>query len=227
MAEGEIRALAEDAVSLTSEAAQALTAEIARRRLDIAVSTPADESPARTEELVTIRSFREITEAMLAKGILDSAGIQCLVVDDNMGRMLGSNAVGGFRMQVNRGDANAAIELLMQSTSEDSHDHLRNPTEQNHETGTSSVLSSSVPEKSIHLPMSQRQRLASLAIVLTVSFLPSVIASILRVGGMYPDYPDALIRYRYFNALLNELTSLALLAYVIRQNRQFLSDFGL
>src|SRR5947199_10697540 len=72
MAEGEIRALAEDAVSLTSEAAQALTAEIARRRLDIAGSTPADESPARTEELVTIRSLREITRAMLAKGILDS-----------------------------------------------------------------------------------------------------------------------------------------------------------
>ena len=103
MTEGELRALAEDAVSLTSEAVQALSAEIARRRLDIAVSTSADESGARTEELVTIRSFQELPEAMLAKGILDSAGIQCLVVDDNMGRMLGSNAVGGFRMQVNRG----------------------------------------------------------------------------------------------------------------------------
>jgi len=162
MAEGEIRALAEDAVSLTSEAAQALTAEIARRRLDIAVSTSASESSARTEELVTIRSFRELSEAMLAKGILDSAGIQCLVVDDNMGRMLGSGAVGGIRIQVNRGDADAAIELLTTSISEDSHEDPENPTEQNHETGTSSVPSS--PEKSIDMTLGRRQRLAGLLI---------------------------------------------------------------
>jgi len=196
MTEGELRALAEDAVSLTSEAVQALSAEIARRRLDIAVSTSADESGARTEELVTIRSFQELPEAMLAKGILDSAGIQCLVVDDNMGRMLGSNAVGGFRMQVNRGDADAAVELLTKATSEDSHEDPENPTEQNHETGTSSVPSSPVAEKSIDMALGQRQRLAGLLIVLTVSFLPLVASSILRVGGMYPDSPDALIRYQ-------------------------------
>src|SRR5439155_624350 len=150
-----------------------------------------------------------------------------LGVDDNMGRMLGSNAVGGFRMQVNRGDADAAVELLTKATSEDSHEDPENPTEQNHETGTSSVPSSPVAEKSIDMALGQRQRLAGLLIVLTVSFLPLVASSILRVGGMYPDSPDALIRYKYFNALLNELTSLALLAYVIRQNRQSFSAYGL
>jgi len=118
MTEGELGALAEDAVSLTSEAVQALSTEIALRKLDIAVSKSGDEGGVRSEELVTIRTFHELHEAMLAKGMLDSAGIQCVVVDDNTGRMLGSRAVGGIRMQVNRADADAALELLKQSTSE-------------------------------------------------------------------------------------------------------------
>src|SRR2546426_1878014 len=79
MTEGELRALAEDAVSLTSEAVQALSAEIVLRKLDIAVSKSGDEGGVRSEELVTIRTFGELHEAMLAKGMLDSAGIQCVV----------------------------------------------------------------------------------------------------------------------------------------------------
>ena len=65
-------------------------------------------------ELVTIQSFRELAEAMLAKGMLNSAGIECLLVDDNTGRMLGiiSNVIGGIRMKVNRVDAEAAMTLL-------------------------------------------------------------------------------------------------------------------
>jgi Putative prokaryotic signal transducing protein len=118
MTEGELRILAEDAVSLSSEAVQALNAEIARRKLDIALSKSRDEAGVRSEELVTIRTFRELAEAMLAKGMLDSAGIQCAVLDDNTGRMLGSRAVGGIRLQVNNADANAALELLTHSTPE-------------------------------------------------------------------------------------------------------------
>ena len=54
-------------------------------------------------ELVTIQSFRELSQAMLAKGMLNSAGIECLLMDDNTGRMLGfiSNVIGGIRMKVN------------------------------------------------------------------------------------------------------------------------------
>ena len=43
--------------------------------------------PAR--ELLTIQSFRELPEAMMAKRVLDSAGSECFLVDDNPGRMLG------------------------------------------------------------------------------------------------------------------------------------------
>jgi len=65
-------------------------------------------------DLVTIQSFRELPEAMLAKGMLNSAGIECFLVDDNTGHMLGfiSNVIGGMRMQVNRVDAEAAMALL-------------------------------------------------------------------------------------------------------------------
>jgi hypothetical protein len=38
--------------------------------------------------------------------------------------------------------------------------------------------------------------------------------------------PDAWIGYRYFNLLLHEVLALALLAYVVSQNRQNLADLG-
>jgi len=66
--------------------------------------------------LITIQSFRELPEAMIAKGVLNSAGIECFLVDDNTGRMLGfiSDVIGGIRIQVNSIDAEAAKALLHQ-----------------------------------------------------------------------------------------------------------------
>jgi Putative prokaryotic signal transducing protein len=116
--EGELEELAADAESLTPEAVQALEAEITRRKLDIALSKSADEVGAFSDELVTIRTFRDLAEATPAKGMLDSAGIQCVLLDDNVGRMLPARAVGGIRMQVSRVDANAALQLLTPSISE-------------------------------------------------------------------------------------------------------------
>jgi hypothetical protein len=70
-------------------------------------------------ELVTIGRFHELSEAVLAKGMLNSAGIECFLVDENTGRMLGfiSNVIGGIRMQVNSVDAEAAMALLEQPIS--------------------------------------------------------------------------------------------------------------
>ena len=81
--EGELQVLAADAPSLTPEAVQALEGEITRRKLDIALSKSTDEVYAPADELVTIRTFRELVEATLAKGMLDSAGIHCALIDDN------------------------------------------------------------------------------------------------------------------------------------------------
>lgn len=117
MTDEELLALAEDSVSLTSEAVQSLTSEIAQRKLKTD-SASSEESGEHSEELVTIQRFRALPEAMLAKGMLDSAGIQSVVVDDNTGRMLGSGAVGGIRLQVNRADADAAKGALTQSSPE-------------------------------------------------------------------------------------------------------------
>jgi hypothetical protein len=69
-------------------------------------------------ELVTIRKFGNLSEALLAKGRLDSAGIDCFLADENMA-WLDSPVVRGMRLQVNLDDAEAAIVLLDQSPTDD------------------------------------------------------------------------------------------------------------
>ncbi len=117
MAEGELRKVAEDADSLTDEALQTLTAEMSRRGLDIATAVaPTGTDEVGFQELVTIRKFRDLPEAVLAKGLLESAGIECFLADDNLVRMdwFISNFVGGIKLQVKAEDATAANEVLEQ-----------------------------------------------------------------------------------------------------------------
>jgi len=76
-------------------------------------------------------------------------------------------------------------------------------------------------------PVSRLQRLAGLLIVVTIALLPLIVASVFAAIGIDVKPSDSSIRYRYLNLLLMELTSLALLAYVVRQNHQNLADFGL
>ncbi len=64
--------------------------------------------------LVTLQHFRDIPEALLAKGKLESSGIACVLADGNLVRMdwLLSNAIGGLRLQVRREDVESARALL-------------------------------------------------------------------------------------------------------------------
>jgi hypothetical protein len=64
-----------------------------------------------TPELVTIRQFGDMTEALLAKGCLESAGIECFLTDLNVTRLEWPLSR-GMRLQVNAGDAETAIALL-------------------------------------------------------------------------------------------------------------------
>jgi hypothetical protein len=114
MAEQELRELADDAASLSEDALQALQNEITSRGLAISLNFSADEMGFR--ELSTICAFRDLPEAMLAKGILESAGIECSLADDNIVRMdwFYSNAVGGIKLQVAPADIEAANEVLQQ-----------------------------------------------------------------------------------------------------------------
>jgi hypothetical protein len=67
-------------------------------------------------ELVTIRKFRDLPEALLAKGSLESAGIECALIDDNMVRLdwLISNLLGGIKLQVKAENSDVAEEMLRQ-----------------------------------------------------------------------------------------------------------------
>lgn len=74
-------------------------------------------------DFITVGNYTSLPEAELAQGILEEAGIESVLLDDNMGRMLSWIAVGGFRLQVNEDDADAAFKLLRPpppATSEDS-----------------------------------------------------------------------------------------------------------
>ncbi len=72
-------------------------------------------------DVVSIRQFRDLPEALLAKGALDSAEIESFLVDDNMIRMdwFYSNLVGGIKLCVKQEDAEAALDLLEQSIPEE------------------------------------------------------------------------------------------------------------
>jgi len=64
--------------------------------------------------LVTLAHFRDIPEALLAKGKLEAYGIECFLADGNLVRMdwLLSNAIGGIRLQVRVNDLKDARTLL-------------------------------------------------------------------------------------------------------------------
>ncbi len=70
-------------------------------------------------ELVTIRQFGNMSEALLAQGCLDSAGVECFLADANISR-LEWPITRGMRLQVNAEDAETAAALLEQSPAHDS-----------------------------------------------------------------------------------------------------------
>ena len=77
---------------------------------------PDPEDQLDVRDLVTIRSFRDLHEALLAKGSLDSAGIESFLADDNMVHMdwLISNLLGGVKLRVESANSDIAIEILDQ-----------------------------------------------------------------------------------------------------------------
>jgi hypothetical protein len=61
--------------------------------------------------LVTIREFGEMSEALLAQGCLQSAGIETFLADTNIAR-LEWGVTRGLRLQVDADDAETAVALL-------------------------------------------------------------------------------------------------------------------
>jgi hypothetical protein len=115
MTDGELLKLAAQPWAMSGSAWDALEDELDRRGLDIPEpeSPPNSEFPAKRNRVV-LRRFRDLPEAMLAKGKLDSEGVESFLADDNTVRMdwLWSNLLGGIKLLVNPEDAAAAIRSL-------------------------------------------------------------------------------------------------------------------
>ena len=120
MSDEELELIARGESELTEDAREILRNELNRRQLEVDFDTDVGAAPG-WEELVVVKQFRDLPEALLAKGSLESAGIECFLGDDNMIRMdwFISNLVGGAKLCVRPEDADAAVELLEQPVPED------------------------------------------------------------------------------------------------------------
>jgi hypothetical protein len=114
MADSELLKIAADYDSLVEPAQDALRSEFARRKME----PPLAEDPAEitSERLVTLRSYPDISQAMVPKSVLDSAGIFSFLRDENVVRVdWGAGiALGGVRLQVRPEDVQEATDLLSQ-----------------------------------------------------------------------------------------------------------------
>ena len=120
LTDGELEQLSEDASDLTEIARQSLAQEKLRRGL-VSANIQSSESGQSAEQpefrrLQTIRQFRDLPEALLAKGCLESAGIEAFLADDNMVRLdwFMSNFIGGIKLKVKPEDFTAAIAIFEQ-----------------------------------------------------------------------------------------------------------------
>lgn len=122
MADGELQKLASESASLTDMAWAILEDELDHRGLldDSDSEPPVQEglpaAEAGFQNWMTVREFRDLPEALLAQGCLQSAGIECTLGDANLVRMdwFYSNVVGGIKLRVKPEDAKVALDILKQ-----------------------------------------------------------------------------------------------------------------
>ncbi len=120
LSQTELLSLARSYDSLTEPAQSALRAEFARRNLEPPlIDDPEPEAASRT--LVTVRRYRDLSEAIVARSLLESAGITVYLRDENTIRLDWqiSNFIGGLRLQVEDSDQSAALEILAQPIPEE------------------------------------------------------------------------------------------------------------
>ena len=123
MSDGEVEKLAADAGSLSDAAKWALKLDLSRRGLKTKFEelSPPPEA-AELSKVVNLRQYMTLPEALLAKSILDSAGIESFLGDQNIIRMdwFLSNALGGVKLRVREKDVEAATALLNRSRADGS-----------------------------------------------------------------------------------------------------------
>jgi len=132
----ELQKVGKNPESLTDWAFEALREEMSRRELDwpgknmplpseVVHSKPGADDPG--NQPIVLRRYRDMPEAFVAKSVLEDAGIQSFLQDDNVVRMdwFWSNAIGGIKLMVRRKDAEKSEDLLAAIPSEGVGESLR------------------------------------------------------------------------------------------------------
>jgi hypothetical protein len=116
MSDEELEKIAAAGYELSDAAHQSLEAEIAHRGAKIAIAPDPGFDTYELNKTVTVRQFRDLHEALLAKGCLESAGVYADLVDDNMVRLdwFYSNLLGGIKLKVRPEDVDTAKQILEQ-----------------------------------------------------------------------------------------------------------------
>jgi len=118
MEKGELEEIARDAGSLTPVAREALRSEMLGRGMEAPpANTEAVETSSSKKDPpspVMIARYGGVPEALLAKSMLESAGIESFLGDENLVRLdwFYSNLVGGIKLMVREDDAETARKLL-------------------------------------------------------------------------------------------------------------------
>jgi hypothetical protein len=120
MEDGELQKIATRPEWLTDIARQVLQSEMSKRGMSSLPETSNAHATKRPDPPVMIRRYQLLPEALLSKSILDSAGIESFLADENLIRIdwFYSNLVGGIKLLVRAEDAETASKLLEQETPE-------------------------------------------------------------------------------------------------------------
>jgi hypothetical protein len=116
MSEAELLGSAASYDKLVEPAQEALRAEFSRRHIEPPLIEEDGRDEVTSRRLVTVRRYRDVSEAIVARSVIESAGIYCFLRDENLIRLdwQVSNFIGGMSLQVSPEDAEAAEELLSQ-----------------------------------------------------------------------------------------------------------------
>ena len=112
MSDAELTELTQDQKSLTEDALRVLESEFLRRGLSFERQNLAEVIDKQDVKLVTLRHFKDLPEALVAKGVLDSAGIKSFLANENTMRMAWSNVVGSVKLWVRQEDVPEATQLI-------------------------------------------------------------------------------------------------------------------
>ena len=120
MSDVELNRLADTAWSLSDLGKELLRAELDGRGLKFEMTTAPAGPPEDPLSSVVLRKFRDLPEALLAKGALESAGLESFLIDESVIRMdwLWSDLLGGVKLCVKREDTEAAAQILDQEIPE-------------------------------------------------------------------------------------------------------------